>query len=81
MYQLIGYVIMNAKGQYYGPGGWQDSEVDARVYESYDALNMLRAFPNDASLIRVRITGYEPERLHAREDFSSSLSVLAGRAA
>lgn len=80
MQNLIGFVIMNKAGQYFGPGGWLDEPDAARIWEAADALKMLEAFSPSVSLIRVRVTGYKPEDTRSLPGFQSS-SEPVGKAA
>ncbi len=49
---VTGYVIMNRRGEFYGPGGWVDQDT-ARVFDVEEASKMLKVFAPDVAVIRV----------------------------
>jgi len=54
------FVIMDARGNYYGPGGWHDDVYRARLFSPEDAKAMLKVFPDSAAisaLLRDRNSG------------------------
>lgn len=44
------YLIMNEKGEYYGPGGWVEDAWQARMFSPEDAANMLKVFPRGSAI-------------------------------
>jgi len=49
---VTGYLIMNRRGEFYGPGGWVNQDA-ARVFDVEEATKMLKIFAPDAAAIRV----------------------------
>lgn len=47
------YLIMNAKGEYYGPGGWLEDAKQARPFSPDDAGEMLKVFPGSAAVAAI----------------------------
>ncbi len=47
------FLIMNAKGEYYGPGGWVEDYNEARQFSPVDTLEMLRVFPGSAAVAAI----------------------------
>lgn len=47
------FLVMNARGEYYGPGGWVEEEQQARQFCIEDALQMLKVFPNCSAVSAV----------------------------
>lgn len=65
---VIGYLIMNKRGEYFGPGGWGD-EKTARIFTAEDAVKMTRVFAPKVSAIRVHVTEYRAENTRALPEF------------
>ena len=55
------FLIMNAKGEYFGPGGWVENIHEARQFSPEHAAEMLKVFPR-AALISAIIRGLVDRR-------------------
>jgi hypothetical protein len=44
------FVIMNQKGEWYGPGGWLEDVNRAAIFSPDDAALMLKVFPSASAI-------------------------------
>jgi len=59
--KINGYIIMNDRTEFYGPGGWGEKQ-NARIFCVEDALSMLKVFAPRASALYVVVEEPEPAR-------------------